>query len=158
LEIDGQTRRVLIRPERNGFIYVIDRATGEVLSADTFGLVNWATHIDLETGRPVKNPEKATGNRMARNVCPAAPGMKDWQPSAWSPRTQLLYIPHNHLCMDYQGIEANYVAGTPYVGANVVMFAANNDRHRGMFTAWDPVRRQKAWEIPEFFPAWSGAL
>lgn len=158
LEIDGQMRRVLIRPERNGFIYVIDRVTGEVLSADKFGTVNWATHVDLETGRPVRDPEKSTGNRMARNVCPAAPGLKDWQPSAWSPRTRLLYIPHNHLCMDYQGIEANYVAGTPYVGANVVMHAANNDEHRGMFTAWDPVRRQKVWEIRELFPAWSGAL
>jgi lanthanide-dependent methanol dehydrogenase len=158
LEIGGQVRRVLVRPERNGFMYVIDRETGEVLSADPFGPVNWASHVDLATGRPVKNEDKATGNRMARNVCPAAPGMKDWQPSAWSPRTQLLYIPHNHLCMDYEGVEVNYVAGTPYVGANVTMHAAEGAEHRGMFTAWDPIARRKAWEIPELFPVWSGAL
>lgn len=158
LEVGGRVRRLLLRPERNGFLYVMDRETGEVLSADPFGPVNWATHIDLRTGRPVKDEAKATGNRMARNVCPAAPGMKDWQPSAWSPRTRLLYIPHNHLCMDYEGVEANYIAGTPYVGANVTMHAAEGAEHRGMFTAWDPVRRRKAWEIPELFPVWSGAV
>jgi lanthanide-dependent methanol dehydrogenase len=106
----------------------------------------------------VKNEDKATGNRMARNVCPAAPGMKDWQPSAWSPRTRILYIPHNHLCMDYEGTEANYIAGTPYVGANVVMYAAPGDGHRGKFTAWDPVERRIVWQINERFPVWTGAV
>jgi lanthanide-dependent methanol dehydrogenase len=158
LDIGGARRRVLIRPERNGFIYVLDRATGEVLSADPYGPVTWATGVDLATGRPIKNADKATGNRMARDVCPAAPGMKDWQPSAWSPRTQVLYIPHNHLCMDYEGVEANYIAGTPYVGANVRMRAASEEGHRGMFTAWDPVARRKIWEIRELFPVWSGAV
>jgi lanthanide-dependent methanol dehydrogenase len=158
LEIDGQLRKVLVRPERTGFMYVIDRATGEVLSADKFGPVNWATHVDLRTGIPAKDDSKATGNRMARDVCPAAPGLKDWQPSSWSPRTRLLYVPHNHICMDYRGTEASYIAGTPYVGADVVMHAANGDEHRGMFTAWDPVARKAAWQIPELFPVWSGAL
>jgi lanthanide-dependent methanol dehydrogenase len=158
LEIGGELRRVLVRPERNGFMYVMDRATGQILSADPFGPVNWASHIDLETGRPVKNEEKATGNRMARFVCPAAPGVKDWQPSAWSPRTQLLYIPHQYICMDYEGTEVNYIAGTPYVGANVTMYAATEEGHRGMFTAWDPVERRMIWEIREEFPVWSGAV
>jgi alcohol dehydrogenase (cytochrome c) len=158
LEVGGRVRKVLVRPERTGFMYVVDRATGEVLSADKFGPVNWATHVDLRTGRPAKDESKATGNRMARDVCPAAPGLKDWQPSAWSPRTRLLYVPHNNICMDYEGTEANYIAGTPYVGANVVMHAANGDSNRGMFTAWDPVARRAAWKIPELFPVWSGAV
>jgi lanthanide-dependent methanol dehydrogenase len=158
LPIDGQVRRVLLRPERNGFFYVMDRETGQVLSADPYGPVNWAFAIDLETGRPIKNDEKATGDRLARNVCPAAPGMKDWQPSAWSPRTRLLYIPHNHMCMDYEGMEANFVAGTPYVGANVAMYPAPGDGHRGKVTAWDPIGRRMAWQIDEWFPVWSGAL
>lgn len=153
----GQTRRVLVRPERNGFMYVLDRATGEVLAADQYGPVNWATHIDLKTGRPVLNPEKSTGNRQATNVCPAAPGMKDWQPAAFSPRTRLLYVPHNNLCMDYEGVEANYIAGTPYVGAQVRMYAGPGG-HRGVFMAWDPVARKKVWEIRERFPVWSGAV
>jgi lanthanide-dependent methanol dehydrogenase len=158
LPVGGQTRRVLIRPERNGFVYIMDRLTGEVLSADPFGPVTWAFGIDLETGRPIKNEAASTANRLATNVCPAAPGMKDFQPSAFSPRTRLLYMPHNHICMDYEGIEANYVAGTPYVGANVVIYPAPGDGHRGKFTAWDPVERRIVWQIDEWFPVWSGAV
>jgi PQQ-dependent dehydrogenase (methanol/ethanol family) len=161
LTIKGQARKVLIRPERNGFMYVLDRATGEVLSADPYGPVTWATSIDLRTGRPVLNAAMATGNRLATGVCPASPGMKDWQPASWSPRTRILYIPHNHLCMDYQGMEANYIAGTPYVGANVRMYSAagrNDTTHRGNVTAWDPVARRMVWQIPEKFPVWSGTV
>jgi PQQ-dependent dehydrogenase (methanol/ethanol family) len=154
---DGQMRRLLVRPERNGFIYVMDRATGEVLAADPYGPVNWASRIDLKTGRPVLNPEKATGNRQATDVCPASPGMKDWQPSAFSPVTRLLYLPYNNLCMDYEGVEANYIAGTPYVGARVRMKPGPGG-HRGVFAAWDPVARKKVWEIKERFPVWSGTV
>jgi len=57
-----------------------------------------------------------------RDICPAAPGSKDWQPMAYSFHTGLLYIPHNNLCMEEEGVEANYIAGTPYVGANVRMY------------------------------------
>ncbi|MEA2723437.1 MAG: lanthanide-dependent methanol dehydrogenase [Gemmatimonadales bacterium] len=153
----GTTRRLLVRPERNGFMYVLDRTTGEVLAADPYGPVNWASRIDLASGRPVLNPEKGTGDRQAKNVCPAAPGLKDWQPAAFSPRTRLLYIPHNNLCMDYAGGEANYIAGTPYVGAEVRMYAGPGG-HRGVFTAWDPIARRKVWDIKERFPVWSGAL
>jgi lanthanide-dependent methanol dehydrogenase len=157
MEWEGRMRRLLLRPERNGFIYVMDRETGEVLAADPFGLVTWAHGIDLQTGRPIVNEAMSTANRIARNVCPAAPGMKDWQPSAFSPRTGWLYIPKNHLCMDYEGVEANYIAGTPYVGARVVMYGASED-YRGEFIAWDPIRRGRVWEIRENFPVWSGAL
>ena len=157
MPIDGSVRKVLIRPERNGFVYVMDRATGEVISADTFGYVTWADSVDRKTGRPSTRPEAATGNRVARNVCPAAPGMKDWQPSAFSPQTGLLYLPHNNLCMDYEGTEANFIAGTPYVGAEVRMYPAPGG-HRGVFAAWDPIARRKVWEIEERFPVWSGAL
>lgn len=158
MEWEGRMRRLLLRPERNGFFYAIDRETGEVLAADPWGVVNWASGVDLATGRPQKNEDKGTGNRVARDVCPAAPGMKDWQPSAWSPRTRLLYIPKNHLCMDYEGVEANYIAGTPYVGARVTMHAAPGDGRRGEFIAWDPIRRGRVWEIAEHFPVWSGAV
>jgi PQQ-dependent dehydrogenase (methanol/ethanol family) len=155
---NGETRKVLLRPERNGFVYIIDRATGEVLAADAFAHVNWASGVDLETGRPIKNPDKATGfGKVIRDICPAAPGAKDWQPSAFSPATGLLYIPHNNLCMDMEGLEANYIAGTPYVGAEVRMFAGPGG-HRGVVTAWDPVHARAVWTIQEEFPAWSGAV
>jgi PQQ-dependent dehydrogenase (methanol/ethanol family) len=158
LEVGGRTRKVLVRPERNGYLYVLDRQTGEVLSADPYVHVTTSKGVDLRTGRLIEEPSKATGlGFVATGLCPAAPGGKDWQPSAWSPRTRLLYIPHNNLCMDMEGVEANYIAGTPYVGASVKMYPGPGG-HRGEFSAWDPVQRRKVWSIKESFPAWSGAL
>ena len=158
LPIDGQTRRVLVRPERNGFMYVLDRETGEVLSADAYVHTTAATGVDLTTGRPMEVESKKTGfGRVVREICPAAPGGKDWQPSSYSPKTGLLYVPHNNLCMDMEGVEANYIAGTPFVGARVVMYAGPGG-HRGEVTAWDPVARRAVWKIEEPFPAWSGTV
>jgi lanthanide-dependent methanol dehydrogenase len=158
LTIDGKPRKVIVRPERNGYVYVIDRATGEVLSADTFAFVNASQGVDTKTGQLKVNPAKKTSmGTVVREICPAAPGAKDWQPSAFSPRTGLLYMPHNNLCMDWESVEVNYIAGTPYVGANVKMYAGPGG-NRGEFSAWDPVNRRKAWRIKERFPAWSGAL
>lgn len=158
LNIGGRTRKVLVRPERNGYVYVLDRATGEVLTADPFVYITSSRGVDLKTGRLRIAPEKETGvGKVVREICPAAPGAKDWQPSAWSPRTGLLYMPHNNLCMDFEGVEANYISGTPFVGANVRMYAGPGG-HRGELTAWDPRARRKAWSVKERFPAWSGAL
>ena len=158
LPIKGQTRKVLIRPERDGYIYVLDRTTGEVLSADPYGYITSTKGVDLKTGRPIENPEKTpeTG-KVVREICPAAPGVKDWQPSAYSPRTKLLYIPHQNLCEDVEGTEANYISGTPYVAAIVKMYAGPGG-NRGVVTAWDPVARKKVWEIKENFPVWSGTV
>jgi PQQ-dependent dehydrogenase (methanol/ethanol family) len=158
LPINGSTRKVLIRPERNGYIYVIDRATGEVLSANPYGYVNSSSGVDLKTGALQYNPEKETKvGKVVRDICPAAPGMKDWQPSAYSPRTGLLYIPHQNLCMDEEGVSANYIAGTPYVGMNVKMYAGPGG-NRGEFLAWNPQTGKRVWAIKEDLPVWSGAL
>jgi PQQ-dependent dehydrogenase (methanol/ethanol family) len=158
MPVDGRLRKVMLRPERNGYVYVMDRATGEVLSATPFSHVNTTLGIDLQTGQPIENPAKHPKvGTVVRDICPAAPGGKDWQPSAFSPRTGLLYIPHQNLCMDFLSMEANYIAGTPYVGASVVMKAGPGG-HRGEFDAWDPVARRKVWSIVERFPVWSGAL
>jgi lanthanide-dependent methanol dehydrogenase len=158
LPIHGQTRKVLVRPERNGYLYVLDRTTGEVLSATSFVHVTTSTGMDLKTGRlmPVEGKKTQLG-KVVREICPAASGAKDWQPAAFSPKTGLVYIPHNNLCMDFEGVEANYIAGTPYVGANVKMYAGPGG-HRGEFSAWDPATGQKVWSLKERFPAWSGAL
>ena len=111
LSIGGRIRHVLVRPERNGYIYVIDRATGEVISAQPYGFVNSSSGVDLKTGVLTVNPEKAPAvGKVVRDICPAAPDMKDWQPSAYSPRTGLLYLPHKNLCMDEEGVAANYIA------------------------------------------------
>ena len=81
--------------------------------------------------------------KVVRNVCPASPGAKDWQPSAWSPRTKLLYVPHEHLCMNYKTTEVGYIAGTPFVGATVDMYAGPGG-YRGEFMAWDPVKKRRS--------------
>lgn len=158
LEIDGRVRKVLLRAERNGFVYVLDRATGEVLSADMFHYNTTTTHIDLKTGRPhhvaAKKPKMG---EVIRDIAPAAPGAKDWQPSAYSPRTGWMYIPHQNLTMDVEAMEANYIAGTPFVGAEVRMHAGPGG-HRGEYTAWDPIARKEVWTINEKFPVWSGTV
>ena len=158
LPIGGTPRRTMLRPNRDGYVYVMDRTTGEVLSADPFVYITSTKGIDLSKGRPIENPEKKpVVGKVIREICPASPGGKDWQPSAYSPRTGFLYIPANNLCMDFEAQEANYIAGTPYVGADVRMYAGPGG-HRGEFIAWDPVGRKKAWSIPESFPVWSGVV
>jgi PQQ-dependent dehydrogenase (methanol/ethanol family) len=158
LPVGGGVRRVLLHPERNGYVYVMDRATGEVLSADPFVHITTSRGVDLQTGRlrhvDAKTPRMG---RVVRDICPSASGGKDWQPSAFSPRTGLLYIPHNNLCMDLEASEVSYIAGTPFLGANAKMYAGPGG-HRGEFTAWDPVARRVVWKVREQFPVWSGAL
>jgi alcohol dehydrogenase (cytochrome c) len=158
LPIDGQTRKVLVHVARNGHMYVIDRTTGEILSADPYDTVNAMTGIDLKTGRPTNNEalKPAIGKTIV-GICPAAPGVKDWQPTAYSPRTKLIYVPHQHLCMNWKSTEVGYIAGTPFVGATVDMYAGPGG-NRGEYMAWDPVARKKVWAISENFPVWSGTL
>jgi PQQ-dependent dehydrogenase (methanol/ethanol family) len=155
---NGQKRKLLLHADRNGYLYAIDRATGEVLAADAFAHITSSKGVDLKTGRLVEVEAKApqTG-KVIRDVCPSAPGAKDWQPTAWSPRTGFLYIPHQNLCEDIEGLEGNYIAGTPFVAANVRYYAGPGG-HRGEFDAWDPVQHKKAWSVKEDLPVWGGAL
>jgi PQQ-dependent dehydrogenase (methanol/ethanol family) len=158
LAIGGATRKVLLHPDRNGYVYVVDRVTGQVLSADPFVVVTTSSGVDLETGRIRSNPKtEPRAGEVVRDACPASPGGKDWQPSAWSPRTKLLYVPHQNLCQDVESYQASYIAGTPYVGMEVKMKPGPGG-HRGEMSAWDPVARKAAWVIKERFPVWSGAL
>jgi PQQ-dependent dehydrogenase (methanol/ethanol family) len=155
---DGKRRHLLVHPDRNGYMYVLDRATGEVLSAEQFVHVTTSERVDLTDGRPRSNPAKEPHvGTLVQDACPAAPGAKDWQPSAFSPKTGLLYVPHNNLCQDEEAQEANYIAGTPYVGATT-KFIAGPGHNAGEFCAWDPLRAKKVWSIEEKFPVWSGAL
>src|SRR5881392_598415 len=156
--IKGQPRKVLANFDRNGFAYMLDRKTGELLMADPFVVVNWATGVDLKTGRPIENPEKMTSStRNTKDICPSAMGGKNQQPVAYSPRTNLFYVPTNNLCMDYEGVEVKYQQGQPYVGAIVVSHTGPGG-NRGEFMAWDPVAGKKVWGIKENLSAWGGAL
>jgi lanthanide-dependent methanol dehydrogenase len=158
MPIGGQERKVLVHPDRDGYLYVIDRTDGQVLSANPYGYINSTTGVDLKTGKIALNPEKATKvGQTVKDICPTASGEKDWQPSAFSPRTGLMYIPHENICMDWENTEVNYIAGTPFVGADVKMKAGPGG-NRGVLTAWDPVQGKAIWEIKEDLPVWSGAL
>jgi PQQ-dependent dehydrogenase (methanol/ethanol family) len=158
LPLGGASRKVLLHADRNGYLYVVDRTTGQVLSADPFVHVTTSYGVDLGTGALRYNPQKEPkAGKTIHDICPASPGGKDWQPAAWSPRTQLLYIPHQNMCQDADTYETSYIAGTPYVGADVKMKTGPGG-FRGSFDAWDPVGRKKAWSHTEKFPVWSGAL
>jgi PQQ-dependent dehydrogenase (methanol/ethanol family) len=154
----GRQRRVMVRAERNGYMYVIDRVTGEVLSATAYAHANAHLSVDLKTGRPAVDLRKMPRyGHTARDICPAVPGAKDWEPMAFSPRTGLLYVPADNICADMEGVEANFIAGTPYMGTSNKMYAGPGG-HLGEMLAWDPVRNRKVWSIRERFLTWSGPL
>jgi PQQ-dependent dehydrogenase (methanol/ethanol family) len=159
LPINGAKRDVLIHVGRDGYIYVIDRRTGQIYSATPYDEgINSTLGVDMKTGRLIPNSAKTPSlGKDVMDVCPASPGAKDWQPSAWSPLTKLLYIPHQHLCMNFKTSTVGYIAGTPYIGAAVDMYAGKGG-YRGEFMAWDPVKRKKVWSIKENVLVWSGAL
>lgn len=154
----GKMQKVLVHLDRNGYVYVIERNTGTVLSADPFGPVNSSKGVDLQTGRLIFNPAKLTKlGTTVQNICPTASGAKDWNPSSFSPQTGLIYIPHENMCMDWMSAQVSYIAGTPFVGAQVHMKPGPGG-NRGELTAWDPVQRRPAWAVKENFPIWSGTV
>jgi PQQ-dependent dehydrogenase (methanol/ethanol family) len=159
MEWGGRMRKLLIHPGRTGFVFVMDRESGELLSAEKFQPVNWADSYDLKTGKPHENPLKRTKQDViVTDICPSSSGAKEFVPSAFSPRTGLLYIPAHNTCMDYEGLEANYIAGTPYLGADVKMYRGPGD-YQGELVAWDPVHARQVWGIKHSdFPVHSGVL
>ena len=167
-KIDGQDRHLLVHFDRNGFGYTLDRDTGALLVAQKFDpAVNWATKIDLDPksptyGRPELDEKYAPGHNgqdvNSTNICPAALGSKDEQPSAFSPQTGLFYVPTNHVCMDYEPFRVSYTAGQPYVGATLAMYPPKGDTNMGNFIAWDATKGKIVWSDPEQFSAWGGAL
>jgi lanthanide-dependent methanol dehydrogenase len=159
MDYGGRSRKLIVHPGRTGFVYVLDRETGELLSAETFQPINWASGYDLKTGKAMEDPAKQTHfGTVTHGICPSSTGAKDVIPSAFSPRTGLLYIPSHNTCMDYEGIEANYIAGTPYLGADVRMYPGPGG-YQGELVAWDVARNRKAWGVKDpKFPIYSGVL
>ncbi len=163
INVKGKPTKALVHFDRNGFGYTLNRETGELLVAEKYDpAVNWATHVDMQTGRPqVVNQYSTQFNgedKNSRNICPAALGSKDQQPSAFSPRTGLFYVPTNHVCMDYEPFKVSYTAGQPYVGATLSMYPPKGESNLGNFIAWDASTGKIAWSDPEPFSVWSGAL
>jgi PQQ-dependent dehydrogenase (methanol/ethanol family) len=166
--IDGRERKLLTHFDRNGLGYTLDRENGELLVAQKFDpAVNWTTGVDMNKsssnyGRPSVVPEYSTEHggpdHNTTNICPAALGTKDEQPAAYSPETQLFYVPTNHVCMDYEPFKVSYVAGQPYVGATLSMYPPKGQSNMGNFIAWDGKTGKIVWSDPEQFSVWSGAL
>ena len=151
-------RNVLVHFNRNGFAYTIDRATGEVLVAQPFGYHNWAKEIDLKTGMPVVNEAAhPVVEKKVTNICPPDIGVKNWNPSAFSPRTGLLYAGVFNSCMDLNNHIVNYIPSSPYDGMEMQRHAGPGGNW-GEFIAWDPVKGRRAWSIKEKLYVWSGAL
>jgi PQQ-dependent dehydrogenase (methanol/ethanol family) len=160
MDWQGRARKLLIHPGRTGFVYVFDRQNGELLSAEKFEeSTNWASSYDLKTGKPNEDPTKRTHfGVVTSGICPSSTGAKDFIPSAFSPRTGLLYIPAHNTCMDYEAIEANYIAGTPYLGADVKMYPGPGG-YQGELVGWDVAHAKKVWSVKDaVLPIYSGVL
>ena len=167
-QIDGRPRKLLTHFDRNGLGYTLDRETGELLVAQKFDpKVNWTTGVDMNKsspnyGRPSVVSQYSTDqngeDHNTKDICPAALGSKDEQPAAYSPETQLFYVPTNHVCMDYEPFRVSYTAGQPYVGATLSMYPPSGDSNMGNFIAWDGKTGKIVWSDPELFSVWSGAL
>ncbi len=162
LRIGGRTVPALMHADRNGFFYVLNRQTGQLISADQFVPVNWATHVDLTTGRPVEaanNENRPQLGKWARNVCPNLIGGKNWSPMSFHPGTGLVYMPVFNMCMDIANKEEEYTPGRFYLASefNLDMAGASGS-HLAEFMAWDPVKKRKAWAIEEDLPFVGGAM
>jgi len=147
--VDGKKVPALMQANRNGFFYVIDRANGKLLSAKQFvDGVNWATGIDMKTGMPIEtagNVKRPGMKRKAADVCPNLIGAKNWQPMSYNPQTGLVYMNTINLCMDMEGIQADYQRGSFYLGVNFDLAKQGAGGYMGGVKAWDPVKQKEVF-------------
>jgi len=162
LNFNGERKHVIIQPSKNGMIYVLEAATGKLISGDAFTGVTWNTGIDLKTGRPIEVPG-ARYRTEPFNVGPGAPGGHTWHPNAFSPKTGLIYIPtwENYSPMVPQQMPKE---GPPPLIAfggrfdRETLKPHNKQANDGWLQAWDPVARKVVWETPKGPRATSGVL
>ena len=167
LTIDGKARKVLIQAPKNGFFYVLDRASGQLISAKPYAVMNWATGIDMKTGKPIENPAARYKDKLAV-VMPQTVGAHNWQPMAFDPQTNLVYIP----AMDGSAIFAPdqkfvykpraWNTGNDFAAMSKAVLDAVASGHppppaMGYIKAWDPVAQKEAWHVP-MGGSWNGGL
>lgn len=168
LEIQGKLRKVLMQAPKNGFFYVLDRSSGELISAQNFVDINWASHVDLETGRPVVNPKAQywkTGEPFL--VSPGFLGAHNWHPMSYSSNTGLVYLPAQQIAFPYVGEDEQQ----PYslavnIGLDTSIAAFPDDpaviekikqATSGRLLAWNPITQQEVWRV-EYPGAWNGGV
>ena len=157
IEIDGRTRNVIMQAPKNGFFYVIDRATGELISAQNILPVNWATHVDPETGRPVEAQDARYDETLAaKKIVPGAGGAHNWQPMTFSPDTGLVYIPAKQHPLLYM-LNENYEPAP--IGFNlgintwdppeefIDLAPEFGAEFQGHLLAWDPATQEEVWRV-----------
>ena len=156
LTIKGQKRKVLMQAPKNGFFYVLDRISGELISADPYVYVNWATHVDLQTGRPVETTFGRYEDQNAQ-IFPSPYGGHNWQPMAFNPMTQLVYIPARDFSMLY-GQPKDWTLNNDPRAVNLAIGGDKNKqtridtlapREQGMLLAWDPVQKKEVWRVEQ---------
>jgi PQQ-dependent dehydrogenase (methanol/ethanol family) len=158
LTIDGRKTPVYMKADRNGFFYVVDRTNGRIVSAEKYVTTNWASKIDVATGKPAEDPAMRPGpNHPVKGVCPNLIGGKNWQPMSYNPGTGLVYIPANNVCMDWAVSEVNYRKGVFYLGAEFPTHPGPGG-YMGELLAWDPVAQKKAWSVKTDLPFNGGTL
>ena len=156
LTINEQPRKVLMQAPKNGFFYVLDRATGELLSANNYVKVTWATGIDMKTGKPIEAPG-LDYSKETKTVEPSPLGGHNWQPMSFNPKTGLVYIPANDIAWAF-GLDKNFTyrpggwntGNDPTTGD-----AIPRGDVTGRLIAWDPVNQKAAWT--QMYPGpWNG--
>jgi PQQ-dependent dehydrogenase (methanol/ethanol family) len=164
LELDGKVRKVLMQAPKNGFFYVIDRTDGTLLSANNYIDLNWATHVDMKTGRPVEVPEARYRDEPFL-VVPSYLGGHNWHPMSFNPKTGLVYIPVLEFAANY-GQPENFLyrraamnTGTDGIAGSLPDSQAERDAYgaavAGRLLAWDPVNQREAWHV-EHKGTWNG--
>ncbi len=156
LEIDGRSRRVIMQAPKNGFFYVLDRETGELISADKYVEVTWASEVDLATGRPVEVPgqDYSSGSAIVK---PTPFGGHNWQPMSFNPTTGLVYIPAQEIMGAYRldpGYRYEPEQFNTGTDLNVFSVASPADVS-GHLLAWDPVAKREVWRQRHALP-WNG--
>src|SRR6185503_14816405 len=155
LDIGGRTRKVLMQAPKNGFFYVLDRSTGELLSASPYVPISWAKEVDSKTGRPVEMP----GVRYIDNAAfikPGPLGGHNWQPMSFNQQTGLVYIPAQDTLFVYSPDKKfEYRPGTWNTGIDFSLFKDPVPLMPGFLLAWDPVNQKERWRVP-YTNFWNG--
>ena len=152
LEIDGRVRRVLMQAPKNGFFYVLDRATGELISAEKYVAANWASHVDPETGRPVETDD-ADYTNQPRVVLPSPVGGHNWHPMAFGRETGLVYIPVLDssfiyaMDQEFRPDPQRWNLGIDLARIPRLLGQLEQPAPRGYLKAWDPVAQQEVWRV-----------
>jgi len=158
LKIDGKTVPAMMKADRNGFFFVLNRETGKLLSAEKFVPTTWAVRYDVATAKPVEDPVRRAGpGHPAKGACPNLIGGKNWQPMSYNPETGLVYIPSNNVCMDWSVSDVTYKRGVFYLGAEFPSIPGPGG-YMGEIEAWNPVTQKKVWGVKEDLPFNGGTL